>query len=501
MQENVLLRFNVSRTNKFILIIMTVISSLLTFQAFTSTGATYGIKVMIGTFSPVVIGIIASYLNKKSSKFDHITPVVTTVSIVIASASVGRMQQGANAVTIFLIHMGTVAMIAMYFRVKLLVVHCVLLNIILSIFFLLDPQSVLGSGSSVGMFIRTLLSMDFVLIIFYFLTKWGNEYIMSAFTKEQNSKELLIQLEDTMREIDKDTSKLNASIEESFSFIKNIEQMSDQTRVAVEEMTRGISENAASTEKIVINANDATKIVENTKVLSHETKSHSNSMISVIEENSKGIRQMVQQMDTIDNAVGISLTNISELMTSMDKISESLSAITTIANQTNLLALNASIEAARAGEQGKGFTVVAAEIGKLAEMSNKTVKEIVEIIKEIYMVTNITLEKVTHGKEAVNVGNELINSVKDGFVNLEKSIEAITKGVVKENSMIIDISTSFDNIMEQLENISAVSEEQVASTQEVLASIETQFELVKNVTNEMSQVNNQSNSLRNLLSK
>ncbi len=501
MQENVLLRFNVSRTNKFIIIIMTVISSLLTFQAFTSTGGTYGIKVMIGTFSPVVIGIIASYLNKKSSKFDNIAPVVTTVSIVIASASVGRMQQGANAVTIFLVHMGTVAMIAMYFRVKLLVVHCLLLNIILGIFFLWDPQSVLGPGFSVGMFIRTLLSMDFVLIIFYFLTKWGNEYIMSAFTKEQNSKELLIQLEDTMRVIDKDTSKLNVSIEESFPFIKNIEQMSDQTRVAVEEMTRGISENAASTEKIVINANDATKIIENTKVLSHETKSHSNSMKSVIEDNSKGIHQMVQQMDTIDNAVGISLTNISELMTSMDKISESLSAITTIANQTNLLALNASIEAARAGEQGKGFTVVAAEIGKLAEMSNKTVKEIVEIIKEIYTVTNITLDKVTHGKEAVNVGNQLINNVKDGFVNLEKSIEAITKGVVKENGMIIDISTSFDNIMEQLENISAVSEEQAASTQEVLAAIETQFELVKNVTNEMSQVNDQSNNLRNLLSK
>ena len=67
----------------------------------------------------------------------------------------------------------------------------------------------------------------------------------------------------------------------------------------------------------------------------------------------------------------------------MDEINTSLSSITTIAKQTNLLALNASIEAARAGEAGKGFSVVASEIGKLAEMSNNTVQEIFKVIEGI----------------------------------------------------------------------------------------------------------------------
>ena len=222
-------------------------------------------------------------------------------------------------------------------------------------------------------------------------------------------------------------------------------------------------------------------------------------MKKVIEDNSKGINQMVQQMDTIDNAVGVSLDNISELKVSMERINDSLSDITTIANQTNLLALNASIEAARAGEQGKGFTVVASEIGKLAEMSNRTVKEIVEVIEEINRTTSLTLEKVSGGKEAVNVGNTFINNVKNGFTNLRNSLQAITDGVEKEDGMILEISSSFDAIMEQLESISAVSEEHAASTEEVLAAIETQYDLVSKVTNEMSLINNQSNNLRKVL--
>lgn len=359
----------------------------------------------------------------------------------------------------------------------------------------------MGPGYSISGFIRTLLTFDFLIIIFFFLTKWGNEYIMSAFTKEQNSKELLAQLEETFKKIDNDTAKLNSSIEESFSFIKNIEQMSNQTRDTVEEMAKGVGENAASTERIVSNANDATNIIIETKLLSHDTRSYSNNMKNVIVANSKGINQMVQQMSTIDNAVGTSLENISELKISMERINNSLSDITAIANQTNLLALNASIEAARAGEQGKGFAVVAAEIGKLAEMSNRTVKEIVAIIEDVNNATNTTLEKVSGGKEAVNVGNEFISNVKNGFINLEDSLEAIIERVEKEDGMIIDVSALFDAIMAQLENISAVSEEHAASTEEILAAIETQYDLVSKVTAEMSLINNQSNSLRKLLIK
>lgn len=71
------------------------------------------------------------------------------------------------------------------------------------------------------------------------------------------------------------------------------------------------------------------------------------------------------------------------LQEALDKIRNSLSGISEVADQTDLLSLNASIEAARAGEQGKGFAVVAEEVGKLAKMSQDMVEGIHASIMEV----------------------------------------------------------------------------------------------------------------------
>lgn len=71
------------------------------------------------------------------------------------------------------------------------------------------------------------------------------------------------------------------------------------------------------------------------------------------------------------------------LQEALDKIRNSLSGISEVADQTDLLSLNASIEAARAGEQGKGFAVVAEEVGKLAKMSQDMVEGIHACIMEV----------------------------------------------------------------------------------------------------------------------
>lgn len=76
-------------------------------------------------------------------------------------------------------------------------------------------------------------------------------------------------------------------------------------------------------------------------------------------------------------------TTFGELREALDKIRNSLSGISEVADQTDLLSLNASIEAARAGEQGKGFAVVAEEVGKLAKMSQDMVEGIHASIMEV----------------------------------------------------------------------------------------------------------------------
>ena len=499
MSDNTLMRFNVGKVNKFNVGLTAFISTLLSIQAFISAGASYGFSVATATFSAVIIGAIASYLNMKNRNLDNITPIIITTSVMIMAGYLGYLQEGSNAITIFLVYMGSIGMVMLYFRSILLIVHGVITNIMLIIYYNISPVGVMGLGYTTAGFIRTLLVFNVILIIFYILTKWGNEYIMSAVAKENQTQQLLNQLEETMTRIDRNTAILNDNITESFLYVKDMEQISQQTESSIHEIAKGVGENAYSTERIVNTANKATDVIKKTTELSNEAITYTNSMKDVINENSQGINLMVLQMDTSDNAVGTALANMAQLKNSMDEINTFLSSINDIAEQTNLLALNASIEAARAGESGRGFSVVASEIGKLAEMSNNTVQEIFEVIDGIVSATNTTLEKVSHGKEAVDLGNTYIGNVKDDFIKLEKTAEAITKSIAIENEMISTVSSSFDDIKEQLENISAVSEEHAASTEEVLATTETQSYLINKVSTEMSSINEQSNSLRKIL--
>ncbi|NLW22161.1 MAG: chemotaxis protein [Tissierellia bacterium] len=498
MEDNVLSRFNVKRVNRFNVILIWFFSVLLTGQSFIMGGESYGLKVLACTMTASIIATIAMFFNLKFEKYDNLTAIIIAFSVALSAGYLSYMQKGSNMMTIFLVYLGSIAMIAMYFRFKLLLVYGLLMNIFLILLYSIDPKAVLGPDFSTMYFIRILLSMDISIIIFYFLTKWGNEYIMFAFNRERDSKELLDKLTATLGEIDNSTAQLNTRIVESFKYIQNIEQMSNQTKSSVEEIAKGIGENASSTERIFQRTNDSMGIIEETRLLSNEAREHSEGMKAIIQENADGIGEMFRQINIIDNAIGTALADVSKLKENMDKVNDFLLNITQIANQTNLLALNASIEAARAGEHGRGFAVVAEEISKLAEMSAKTVKEIAAIIDFVHSTTATTLEKVYNGKETIEMGKGAIAGLRNTFMTLEKSVNHITHIIGKEHSMVVQVSSSFAAIMKELESISSVSEEHAASVEEVLASVEEQYVQINKITAQMSLINEQSNKLREM---
>ena len=167
-------------------------------------------------------------------------------------------------------------------------------------------------------------------------------------------------------------------------------------------------------------------------------------------------------------------TVIESTSTSAGKIEAASDMIQKISEQTNLLALNAAIEAARAGESGKGFAVVADEIRNLAVQSDTFSKEINLVIGDLMHKTQEAVAEVTTVEEIVDAQNSQAQVTLDKFNGISMSIEQIKDVIQKVHHSSQEMVRQKEDIIEIINNLSAVAEEKAASTEEVSASMEQQ---------------------------
>lgn len=196
------------------------------------------------------------------------------------------------------------------------------------------------------------------------------------------------------------------------------------------------------------------------------------------------IHKMTDQMKNIANVSGQVQKDVSKLATSSKEIGEIVTVISSIAGQTNLLALNAAIEAARAGEQGRGFAVVADEVRKLAEQSKEAAQRITDLIAvnhgDITAVVNVsrTVESnVAEGIDVVTAAGETFKEIADlvGHVT-EKlhetavSFKNVEVGTTDIKLAVDEINTVSRMVAGETHTVSAATEEQSASMQEIAIS-------------------------------
>lgn len=127
----------------------------------------------------------------------------------------------------------------------------------------------------------------------------------------------------------------------------------------------------------------------------------------------ENFRKMTQTFDMLQGA--------------LDKIRNSLTGISEVADQTDLLALNASIEAARAGEQGKGFAVVAEEVGKLAKMSQDMVEGIHANIVEVERQSNELNKFIQASDEAMLCNIKSMEKTSRYFDDVKRSVSGTAR--------------------------------------------------------------------------
>lgn len=182
---------------------------------------------------------------------------------------------------------------------------------------------------------------------------------------------------------------------------------------------------------------------------------------------------------------------VNDMYNYLKNIEQTVILIDKIANQTNLLSLNASIEAARAGEMGRGFAIVADEIRKLSEETEKAAKDINEMVSTIEYKAQGVVNTMDEVESIVIQQGEAVNSTKGVFTDTAELISKVVASVEQVKNHTNDVNDNKEKIIAAIGHISSLIQETTAATEETSASMEEQaaaIEEVENHTGELSSI-------------
>ena len=266
--------------------------------------------------------------------------------------------------------------------------------------------------------------------------------------------------------------------------LNNIEQVER----AVYEIAEGASSQAEDTQKATENVIRMGNMVEDTNQEVENLYLYANAMKKSGDDASKTLSDLEEINHKAKESIDLIYQQTNTTNESALKIREATELITFIAEQTNLLSLNASIEAARAGEQGRGFAVVASQIQKLAEQSNESARQIGEIITLLISDSGKAVDTMNEVMEIMEVQNKNIQQMGRQFEQLFAAIDKSNRGV----GNIADRTKSLDearvNVVDIVQNLTAIAEENAASTQETSASVTEVNDIVSQISENVNQL-------------
>ena len=318
---------------------------------------------------------------------------------------------------------------------------------------------------------------------------------------QKNIRSAQVEIRGMLSQLVGSSQIINSMINELKEVFGAIQNSFDELSKAMQILAESSSVTAGSSEDTVLKISQLNANIQEIVSENLELKSESEQMNLSSQKGDSVSKDAVLKFSKVLQIISVVSGDVEELGEKSKSINMIVDTITRISDQTNLLALNASIEAARAGDSGRGFSVVASEVGKLAEASRKSAKEISAFVAGLQSKISGIIHDIRDSMKVLENGSKGMENIQASMKEILTHSENTFKRM--ENIHIITDQTKLlsDKVNKNMENIGSKTSETSSVIEEISASTEEQEAAIHVISRSVADLKELSDSLNSSLTK